>query len=56
MIDTRSVWPVALDGDKMETFLGDQFARDAVAHAIEFGSAMRGLAQQHNPRIANSGK
>ena len=45
VIDTRGIRPVALDGNKMETLLDDQFARDALAHAIEFGSAVSGLAQ-----------
>ena len=36
MIDARGVGPVAFDGDEVEALLQNQFARDRLAHAVEF--------------------
>ena len=54
MVDARGIRPIAFDGDEAESLLDDQFARDALAHPIEFRGAMRRFAEQHDARVADS--
>ena len=53
VVDARGIRPITFDGDEAEPLLDDQFARDALAHPIEFRGAMGRLAEQHDARIAN---
>jgi len=53
-VDAIGVGPVALDRDGAEAALGDQPARDAGARLIELVRAVRGLAQQHEARVADA--
>ena len=53
VIDARGIRPIAFDGDEVEPLLDDQFARDALAHPVEFGSAVACLAEQHDARVAD---
>jgi hypothetical protein len=53
VIDARGIRPIAFDGDEAEPLLEYQFARDALAHPIEFRGAMGRLAEQHHARVAD---
>src|SRR5665647_425748 len=54
MVDTRSVWPIALNSDKSETLALDELARDTLAHTIEFRGAMRRFSEENDTRIADA--
>ena len=56
VVDTRGIRPIAFDGDKAKALLYDQFARDPLAHPIEFRGSMRRFAEQHDACIADSFK
>jgi hypothetical protein len=53
MIDACSIRPIALDGDEGKSLALDELAGDALAHPIEFGRAMRRLAEENHARIAD---
>ena len=53
MIDARGIRPVALNGDEAEPLLDYQLAGDAIAHPVEFRSAVGCLAEQDDTGIAD---
>ncbi len=50
-INARSVGPISLDRDDIETMLGDQPLRDRCARLVEFGRAMRRFTEQHDTGV-----
>ena len=47
-IDARRIGPIGFDGDDGKAVLLDQALRDGGTGAVEFRSAVRGLAQEHD--------
>ena len=54
MVDPRGIGPVGLDRDHREPAAQDELAGDARAHPVELRGAVRRLAEQHNPGIADA--
>ena len=55
-VEHGNVRPVAFDGDDGEALLHHQLAGDAVAHAVELGRAVRGLADHHDACAVDAGE
>ena len=53
-VDPRRIGPVSLDRDDGKAMMLDQPARDRRTRGVEFGGAMRRLAQQHDLRVAEA--
>ncbi len=51
-VDPRGIRPVGFDRDDVEAVVDDQALRNRGAGAVELRSAVRRLAEQHHPRIA----
>ena len=51
-VDARRVGPIRLDRDDVEAVRCDQLLRDRGARPVEFGSAVRRLAEQHDFGVA----
>ncbi len=51
-VDARRIGPIRLDRDDVEPVRGDQPFRDRGARPVEFGGAVRRLAEQHHPGVA----
>lgn len=54
IIDPRGIGPVGLDRDNVETVALDQPARDRGAGAVEFGSPVSRLTEQHDLGVAET--
>src|SRR5439155_21998836 len=51
-VDPRRIGPVGLDRDDGEAMIDDQALRDRGAGTVELRGAVRRLAEQHDPRVA----
>ena len=54
MVDPRGVGPVTLDRHKSEILVSDQFARNPIAHPVEFRCSVARFSEQHDPCVANA--
>ena len=55
-IDAVAIGPVALDGDQREALFADQSLTDQSPPDIEFGRAVRSLAEQDVAGVADAGQ